>query len=145
MDNGKLTLLLDDPEVRVIVYGLAHVYPAEPAESGPERLHAVLQRLVETADSEQAESWLSDQPVNSAITVEQIRETFGDDVIRDLARYADSEPEQTAWQLTAVLPDLVDAFSSGGAIVEVAEVRAGFYRATDAGDRSAGPFGYHVS
>ena len=145
MDTGKLTLLLDDPEVRAIVYGLVHVYPAEPAESGPERLHAVLHRLVETADPVQAESWLSDQPVNSAITVEQIREAFGEDVIRDLASYADSEPEQTAWQLTAVLPDLVDAFSPGGAIVDAAELRAGFYSATDAGDRSAGPFGYHVT
>jgi uncharacterized protein YidB (DUF937 family) len=145
MDTGKLEPLLDDPEVRVIVYGLAHVYPAEPAESGPERLRAVLQRLIETADPVQVESWLSDQAANSAITVDQIRAAFGDDVIRDLARYADSGPEETAWQLTVVLPDLVDAFSPGGTIVEAAELRSGFFDASDAGDRSAGSFGYHVS
>lgn len=144
MDTGKLALLLDDPEARVIVYGLAHVYPAQPAESGPERLRAVLQRLVETADPVQVESWLSDQAVNRAITVEQIRAAFGEDVIHDLARYADSGPDETAWQLAAVLPDLIDAFSPGGAIVDVAELRAGFIGASDAGDRSAGPFGFHV-
>ena len=144
MDTEKLSLLLDDPQARVIVYGLAHVYPAQPTESGPERLRGVLQRLIDTADPTQVESWLSDRTVNRAITVEQIHAAFGDKVIRDLASYTDSEPDEIAWQLTAVLPDLVDAFSSSGAIVNADEIRAGFLGGIEAGDRSAGPFGFHV-
>ncbi len=143
MDTGKLSLLLDDPGARVIVYGLAHVYPAQPTESGPERLRGTLQRLVDTADPAQADSWLSDQAANRAITVEQVRTAFGDEVIRDLASYANSEPDEVAYQLTAVLPDLVDAFSSGGAIVDAAEIRTGFTGGIEAGDRSAGAFGSH--
>jgi hypothetical protein len=42
--------------------------------------------------------------------------------------------------LTALLPDLVDAFSQGGVIVDAAELRGEFLGASDAGDRSAGPF-----
>jgi uncharacterized protein YidB (DUF937 family) len=141
VDIGKLSILLDDPEVRVIVYGLGHVYPAQPAESGAHRVRAALQRLVETADPVQVESWLSDEAVNSAITVEQTQTAFGDGVIGDVARYAGSEPEQVAWQLTVVLPDLVDACSPGGVIVDAAELHGAFISASDAADRSAGPFG----
>jgi uncharacterized protein YidB (DUF937 family) len=144
MDTGKLTTLFDNPEARTMVYGLAHVYPAEPGESGPERLRGVMQRVVETAEPEQVQSWLSDDDGNRAITVEQVRTAFGDDVIEDLASYADSGPDETAWQLTAVLPDLVDAFSPDGAIVEIDELRDGFFGATDAADRSSGPFGFHT-
>jgi uncharacterized protein YidB (DUF937 family) len=144
VDTAKLSMLLDDPEVRVIVYGLAHVYPSQPTETGPQRLRAALERLTQTADPEQVKSWLSDEAVNHAITVKQIQAAFDDEVIADLARYADSEPEEVTWQLTAVLPDLVDAFSPGGAIVDAAELRAEFLDATAAGDRSAGPFGPRV-
>jgi uncharacterized protein YidB (DUF937 family) len=144
VDISKLSKLLDDPEVRVIVYGLAHVYPASPTESGPQRLRSALQRLAETADPVQVETWLSDEAVNRAITVEQIHTAFGDEVIGDLARYADSGPDEVAWQLTAVLPDLVDAFSPGGVFVDAAELRREFLDASDAGDRSAGPFAPHV-
>jgi uncharacterized protein YidB (DUF937 family) len=136
--------LLGDPEVQVMVYGLAHVYPAEPTDSGPQRLRAALQRLAETADPVQVESWLSDEMMNRAITVEQTQAAFGDDVIGDLARFAGSEPDEVAWQLAAVLPDLVDAFSPGGVLVDAAELRVEFLDASDAGDRSAGPFGPHI-
>jgi len=87
---------------------------------------------------------LSDEAVNRAITVEQVRAAFGDEVIRTVAGYVGSEPDEVAWQLTAVLPDLVDAFSPGGAIVDPAELRREFIDATAAGDRSAGPFGPHI-
>jgi uncharacterized protein YidB (DUF937 family) len=144
MDNGKLLLLLDDPEARTIVYGLAHVYPAEPTASGPQRLRGVLQRLLDTADPAQLESWFSDQSVNAPITVEQVRSAFGDEVIRDLASYVGGEPDEIAWQLSTVLPDLANAFSTGGALADVAGIRAAFLGAIEAGDRSAGAFGFHV-
>ena len=127
-----------------MVYGLAHVYPADPAESGPERLRGILQCLIDTGEPAQVESWLSDHAANTPITVEQVRSAFGDDVIRDLASYVGGEPDAIAWQLTAVLPDLVDAFSPGGATVDVAEIRAAFLGAIEAGDRSAGAFGFHI-
>jgi uncharacterized protein YidB (DUF937 family) len=144
VDTAKLSMLLDDPEVRVIVYGLGHVYPSQPTETGPQRVRAALQRLTETSDPVQVESWLSDEAVNSAITVEQIHAAFGDKVIGDLALFTNCEPDDVAWQLTAVLPDLVDAFSPGGVIVDAAELRAEFLGATGAGDRSAGPFAPHI-
>ena len=144
MDIGKLSMLLDDPEVRVIVYGLAHVYPAQPTESGPQRLRTALQQLVEAADPVQVESWLSDEAVNRAINVEQARAAFGDEVIADLARYAGSGADEVAWQLTAVLPDLVDAISPGGMMIDAAELRRELIAASDAADRSAGPFAPHI-
>lgn len=140
MDVGKFSMLLDDSEVRVIVYGLGHVYPAEPTASGPQRLLAAVGRLVETADPGQVESWLSDESANSPITVEQITAAYGDRVIGDLARYAGSEPTDVSWQLTVVLPDLVDVVTPGGVIVDATELRAAFINASDAADRSAGPF-----
>ena len=79
-----------------------------------------------------------------AITVEQVRAALGDEVIGNVAGYAGSEPDEVAWQLTAILPDLVDAFSPGGAIVDPAELRKVFIDATAAGDRSAGPFAPHL-
>jgi uncharacterized protein YidB (DUF937 family) len=144
VDTGKLATLLDDPEVRVIVYGLAHVYPGRPGDSGPQRLRTALQRLTETADPAQVESWLSDEAANRRITMEQVRTAFGDGVIEEVASYADEEPGEVASQLTAIVPDLVDAFSPGGVLVDAAEVRREFIDASAAGDRSAGPFASHV-
>ena len=144
MDTGKLSTLLDDPETRVIVYGLAHAYPGQPGESGPQRLRAAMQRLTETADSAQVESWLSDDPANRGVTVEQVRAAFGDDVIDGVAAFTGGEPDEAAWQLAAVLPDVVDAFSVGGVIVDAAELRREFIDASAAGDRSAGPFAPHI-
>jgi uncharacterized protein YidB (DUF937 family) len=65
-------------------------------------------------------------------------------VIGDLARYAGSGPDEVVWQLTAVLPDLVDAFSPGGVFVDADELRGEFLGASEAGDRSAGPFAPHI-
>jgi uncharacterized protein YidB (DUF937 family) len=143
VDTTKLSMLLDDTEVRVIVYGLAHAYPSQPTESGPQRLRAALQRLIDTADPAQVDGWLSGEPGNRSISVEQIRATFGEKVIGDLALFAGSEPEAVTWQLTAVLPDLVDAFSPEGVIVDADELRAEFLDASAAADRSAGPFAPH--
>jgi uncharacterized protein YidB (DUF937 family) len=144
VDIEKFSVLLDDPEVRVIVYGLAHAYPAPPKGPGVEGLRAALLRLMETADPAQVESWLSDQAVSRAITVEQIRAAFGDEVISDLASFAGSGPDAVTWQLSTVLPDLVDASTPGGVIADADEIGWAFLGASYAGDRSAGAFGPHV-
>ena len=85
MDTGKLSMLLDDPQARVIVYGLAHAYPGRPGESGPQRLRTALERLVETADPVQVDSWLSDETANGGLTVGQVQTAFGDQVIENLS------------------------------------------------------------
>jgi uncharacterized protein YidB (DUF937 family) len=144
VDTAKLSTLLDDPEVRVIVYGLAHVYPAPREESGPQRLRTAIQRLTQTADPAQVHSWFSDDDANRQISVEQVQAAFGVDVIDNLAAYTGGEPDETAWQLAAVLPDVIDAFSPGGAIVDAAELRREFLDASAAADQSAGPFAPHI-
>jgi hypothetical protein len=47
-DTRKLAASLDDTEVRVVVYGLAHVYPGELTGSDAERLKGAVQRLAGT-------------------------------------------------------------------------------------------------
>ena len=113
-DISKLSTLLDDLEVQELIFGLAHVKVA--AGSG---LHAVVLRLAETTDSGQYDSWLSDDTPNKAMTVDQVRMTIGDSAIDDLAQFVGGSPDAVAWQLAAVLPDLVDAVTPGGEIVEV--------------------------
>ncbi|MFC0106215.1 YidB family protein [Kibdelosporangium aridum] len=115
--NGKLSTLLDDPEVRELIFAMASVTPPSGG-SVAARLHAVLLNLAETTTKEQYGSWLSDGAVNKAITVEQVRMTIGDSAIDDLAQLMSASPGIVAWQLAAVLPDLVDAVSPGGAVVD---------------------------
>ena len=50
-DISKLSTLLDDPEVRERVFGLAHVGSAAPStEPGAPRLRAIVLHLVDTTD-----------------------------------------------------------------------------------------------
>lgn len=144
-DLSKLSRLLDDPEVRVVVFGLAHVCPAlTSAESGASRLRAAVLHLADTTDPKQYRGWLSDDAPNNPITVEQVRAALGDDVINDLSTYAESSPDHIAWQLKTILPDLVDAVSPGGYVVEASELGRELRDASAAGDHSAGPFAPHV-
>jgi uncharacterized protein YidB (DUF937 family) len=126
------------------MYGLAHVYPGQPAESGGQRLSAAIQRLAGAVDAEQVQSWLSDEAPNRPVTVTQIREAFGNKVIEDLAGYAGSGADEVTWQLTSVLPDLVDALSPSGVIADAAEIQGELIAVRDADQRSAGPFGPNV-
>jgi uncharacterized protein YidB (DUF937 family) len=144
VDTRKLAALLDDPEVRVVLYGLAHVYPGQPTESGAERLRGAIERITETVEPEQVQSWLSDETANQAVTGAQIQEAFGDRMIGDLARYAGSGADEVTWQLTAVVPDLIDALSPGGVLANTAEIQRELIDTRDADQRSAGPFGPNV-
>jgi uncharacterized protein YidB (DUF937 family) len=78
----------------------------------------VVLRLAETTRPEQYHSWLSDEASNKTMTVEQVRTTIGDSAIDNLAQLADGSPGAVAWQLAAVLPDLVDAVSPGGEVID---------------------------
>jgi uncharacterized protein YidB (DUF937 family) len=144
-DISKLSTLLDDPEVRELIFGLAHVCSAPPStESGASRLRAVVLDLADTTDSEQYRSWLSDDAPNKAMTVDQVRMTIGDGAVNDLAQFAGGSPSAVAWQLAAVLPDLVDAVSPGGEVIDASRLAQELVDASADDDRSAGAFGSRV-
>jgi uncharacterized protein YidB (DUF937 family) len=144
-DISKLSALLDDPEVRELIFGLAHVRSVVPAaEPGAARLHAVVLRLADTTDVEQYGSWLSDDVANHAMTADQVRLAFGDGAIEDLAVYVDEDPGAIGWQLAAVLPDLVDAVSPGGLVVDASVLARELADASVFDDQSAGAFGPHL-
>ena len=141
-DISKLSTLLDDPEVRVLFFGLAHVGSVRPpAEPGAPRLHAIVLHLAETTTTEQYRSWLSDEAPNMAMTVDQVRVTIGDGAISDLAIFTGGPPNAIAWQLAAVLPDLVDAVSQGGEVIDVTRLAQELAEAIADDDLSAGAFG----
>jgi uncharacterized protein YidB (DUF937 family) len=140
-DIGKLSTLLDDPETRVLIFGLAHVGSAPLAGPGPSRLHAVVLRLADTTTPEQYGSWLSDAAHNHDMTVDQVRLAFDDAVIEDLAQWTGSSPGEVVWQLAAVLPDLVDAISPGGVLIDADRLARELAAATAEDDRSSGAFG----
>jgi uncharacterized protein YidB (DUF937 family) len=139
-DIRKLSTLLDDPEVRELIFGLAHVGSASPA-AGAARLRAVVLRLADTTTAEQYRSWLSDSAPNQAMTVDQVRMTVGDSALDDLAQFTVGSPGAVAWQLAAVLPDLVDAVSPGGEIVDAEVLEQEIRKAITDDDLSAGAFG----
>jgi uncharacterized protein YidB (DUF937 family) len=97
VDTRKLAALLDDADVRVLVYGLAHAYPGQPSESDGQRLRGAIQHLAGTVDTELVQSWLSDEAANRPITVTQIRESFADNVIQDVAGYAGCQADEATW------------------------------------------------
>lgn len=141
-DTGKLSTLLDDPEVRDLIFGLAHVASALPAvRPGPARLHAVVLRLAETTQPEQYASWLSDDAFNQPMTVDQVRQTIGDAAIDDLAHLAGGSPGAVTSQLAAVLPDVVDAVSPDGEIMDELRLGREIDKAIAYDDQSAGAFG----
>jgi uncharacterized protein YidB (DUF937 family) len=139
-DIRKLSTLLDDPEIRELLFGLAHVGSASPA-TGAARLRAVVLRLADTTTAEQYRSWLSDSTPNKAMTVDQVRMTVGKSALDDLAQFTIGSPEAVAWQLAAVLPDLVDAVSPGGVIVDANLLAREIRTAITDDDLSAGGFG----
>lgn len=144
-DCPKLATLLDEPEVRELLFGLAHVGgKAGTTGVGPARVHAIVLDLAVTTTEEQYRSWLDDDEHNEAMTVEQVRVTIGEAVLEDLAGYTSSTADAVAWQLAEVLPDLVDAISPGGTVIGV-EL---FAREIDAAiledDDESGAFGDRV-
>lgn len=140
-DISKLATLLDDPEVRELIFGLAHVGSASTSESGASHLRTVVLRLADTTNKEQYHSWLSDGASNKPMTVDQVRMTIGDGTIDDLADFTSGSPSAITWQLAAVLPDLVDAVSPGGEVIDANRLAREIEEADAYDDRSAGAFG----
>jgi uncharacterized protein YidB (DUF937 family) len=144
-DLEKLSTLLDSPEVQVLVFGLAHVAPGVPSgDPGAPELRMMLARLADVTEAEQFNSWLSDDAGNHRITVDQVRAAYGPEMINDLARYVQSSPVDVETQLVAVLPDLVDAVSPGGSVIDANELAQQLNAASAADDRSSGAFGPRI-
>lgn len=144
-DIGKLSTLLDDLEIRELIFGLAHVKSMAPATaSGAIRLHAVVLYLAEATSPGQYRSWLSDDAPNEAMTVDEVRLAVGDSALDDLAQMVGGSPGAVAWQLAAVLPDLVDAVSPGGDVVDADRLARELAEASLDDDRSSGAFGSQV-
>ena len=140
--NKKLSTLLDDPEVRELILALAHIRSVpSPAAPGAPRLRAIVLRLADATTPEQYLSWLSDDTSNKAMTMEQVRSAIGDRAVDDLALTTGGSAGTVTWQLAAVLPDLVDAVSPGGAAVDEDRLGREIREAVAYDDRSAGAFG----
>jgi uncharacterized protein YidB (DUF937 family) len=135
-DVRKLATLLDNPEVRDLLFGLAHTQKAEPAA----RMRSIVLDLAVTTTAEQYRSWLDDDERNAAMTPEQVRLTIGDEAIGDVADFVSSTPEAVAWQLAEVLPDLVDAISPGGRVIEAELIAREIAEATLEDDEETGAF-----
>ncbi|HEX5201238.1 MAG TPA: YidB family protein [Actinoplanes sp.] len=129
-DIRKLSTLLDNPEGRELVLGLGDA----------ERIRAVVLDLAVTTTSEQYRSWLDDDERNHPMTVEQVRLTVGDDTLGSLAVVAGGSADAVAWQLSEVLPDLVDALTPGGRVVDAELLRREIAEAILEDDREAGLF-----
>ena len=132
-DTRKLATLLDDPEVRDLVRGLAG--------NRPDRLRAIVLDLAVTTTAEQYGSWLDDGARNRAMTTDQVRLAIGDPAIGDLAGASYSTPDAVAWQLSEILPDLVDALTPGGRVIDTEALAAELAEATTEDDLEAGVFG----
>lgn len=132
----RLRTMLHDPETRPLIFGLAHsALAAQVVPPGASRLRAVVLHLAATATPEQHRSWLSDQWPNQAMTTNQVRATIGDDSINDLAQWAGASAITVAWQLTTVLPDLVDAVTPDGEVMLAAGIEQAWVRETHPRER----------
>jgi len=144
-DLSRLSTLLDDPQVRVVVFGLAHAgSSAAYGQTGASRIRAIMINLAGAVQPEQYRNWLSDDHTNTAMTVDQVRAAIGEDRIDDIARYAAIPTTELAWQIAALLPDLVDALSPSGHIIDADHIAQHLRDATTADDRTAGSFGPQV-
>lgn len=139
-DIRKLSVLLDDPEVRELIFGLAHGSARPAVAPGAPRLHAIVCDLAGTVSPEQYGSWLSDEKRNEAMTTDQVRVAIGDGALEDLAAYTSSTAGAVSWQLAGVLPDLVDAVSPGGQIIEAGLIDREMTQASAEDDLESGAF-----
>ncbi|MFI5890004.1 YidB family protein [Actinoplanes sp. NPDC051513] len=129
-DIRKLAVLLDNPEARELILGLG----------GAEKIRAVVLDLAGATTADQYGSWLDDGARNKPMTAGQVRLTIGDDALDSIAVFAGGDAVAVAWQLSEVLPDLVDALTPGGTVLEADVLRREIDDATLEDDREAGLF-----
>jgi len=129
-DIRKLSTLLDNPEARELIFALGQA----------DKVHAVVLTLAGTATAEQYGSWLDDNARNHPMSAEQVRRTLGDGGLDGIAAFTSSTPDAVAWQLSELLPDLVDAVTPGGQILDPQTLATEMSQATLEDEREEGAF-----
>ncbi len=80
----------------------------------PDGLSGLVQKFEAQSLGGVVQSWLSSGE-NQALSPDQLHQVLGGDVVRSLAAKVGVDPDQAASELTAMLPQLVGALTSGGA------------------------------
>jgi YidB-like protein len=139
-DDLKLERLLDDPEIRDMIFALCHSGHSARA-AGPVRLREVAAGVLATADPEQLSSWLDAGDRNARVSPEQVAVLLTDDVVVSVAAYIDSDPAEVTRQLAQLLPDLLDALTPSGELLPAPELARIMRIDIALDDESAGAFG----
>jgi hypothetical protein len=139
-EDLKLEMLLDDPQIRDMIFAIAHSGHYAPA-AGPARLREVAAGVLATAGPQQLSSWLDAGDDNARVSPDQITVLLTEDVVTSVAAAVDSDPGEVTRQLAQLLPDLLDALTPAGELLPVADLAdlMGIDIARD--DESAGAFG----
>jgi hypothetical protein len=136
-EDLKLEMLLDDPQIRDMVFAIAHSGPG----AGPIRLLHVAAGALATAGPEQLASWLDAGDDNARVGPEQVPGLVTEDVVLSVAGSVGSDPDETRRQLAQLLPDLLDALTPAGELLPVADLAALMDVDVARDDESAGAFG----
>ena len=114
-DVDKLAMLLDDPEIREMIFALGR--------SGPGGLHRVAAVAL------------------AAGPAERVSVVLTDDVVLSVAAYVESDADEVARQLAQLLPDLLDALAPGGDLIPAADLARIIRIDVALDDEEAGAFG----
>jgi uncharacterized protein YidB (DUF937 family) len=129
-DIRKLSTLLDNPEARELIFALGKA----------DKVRAVVLDLAVTAGPEQYRSWLDDDVRNQPMSAALVRQTLGDAALAGIAAFTSSTSDAVAWQLSELLPDLVDAATPGGQVLDAPTLAAQIAAATLEDEREEGAF-----
>jgi hypothetical protein len=129
----RLAELVDDPEVRDLLFGLTE--PSDDAARERAR-RAVTELTVEVREADGTSTRVAIRPLGS----DEVRMTIGDDMVAELAGFMEQTPDETAAQLAAVIPDLLDASDRRAGKIEPDELHRTLRRALATGVDTAGPF-----
>jgi YidB-like protein len=136
-EDDKLAVLLDEPEIREMVFALGHSGPG----AGPVRLREVAVTVLASASEAQRDSWLNAGDNNARLSPDQARAMLTDGVVMRVASYVESDPAEVARQLAQLLPDLLDALTPRGELLPATELARQMRIDVVLDDESAGAFG----
>lgn len=130
----SLAEMVNDPQVRDLLFGLSE----KDDDAARVRVVNAVTRL--TAEACAADGVTSTQVALRPISADDVRGAIGDEAIVELAQFMRQTPEETADQLAAVLPDLLDASARVGEQIKPDELHRALRTALSEGINTAGPF-----
>jgi len=136
-ETDKLTVLLDDPSVRAMIFALEHSGP----DAGASRLRDIAANTLAFASDVQRLSWLEPSIEKVPMSVEEVHAVLTDDVVQRVATYLMTDLSDVVIQLAELLPDLVDALTPAGDLLAVDVLAEMLRTIVIFDDRSAGAFG----